>query len=305
MSKVTIIGAGSVGSTSALRIIEANLADVLLIDITKDIPRGKACDLEDAAWLSRHNHFVYASDTYEQMADSDIIVITAGFPRKPGMNREDLRERNGQIIRQISAELKNLDSEPIIIVVTNPVDIMTYMVMTLTGINPKRILGMGIALDASRFANLIRKELKCSISEIEPLVIGAHGKDMLPLPRLTYVKGKSLNELLSKDKVDDLVKKTKDRGAEIVAYLKNGSAFFAPSAAIYGIVKAILFDERRTIGASAYLNGEYGLEDVCIGVPVVVGKEGIDKIIELDLDPSELGSFKKSAEELKKCMISV
>jgi len=305
MSKVTIIGAGNVGSLTAMRIAEANLADVVMVDIAKDMPTGKALDLNDAAWLMKHNRSIYGSDSLDQVVDSDILVITAGFPRKPGMSREDLIERNGEIIKDVSEKIKNLESNAVIIVVTNPVDIMTYTVKKITGIDSHRILGMGISLDASRFANLIKKELKCSISEIEPLVVGSHGKAMLPMPRFTYAKGKPLSDLLPQEKINILVEETRQRGAKIVSYLKNGSAFFAPSAAIFEIVKAILLDERRTIGVSAYLNGQYGLEDICIGVPVVISKVGIEKIIELDLDPSEKESLRNSAEEIKKCMISV
>lgn len=299
MSKVAIIGAGNVGSLAAMRIAEANLADVIMIDITKQLPEAKAFDLEDAGWILKHNRRIDGSDSFDQITDSDIVVITAGFPRKVGMAREDLLEKNGKIIKEIAEKIKELDFNPIIIVVTNPVDIMTCIVKKITGIESSRILGMGISLDASRFANLIREELKCSMSEIEPLVIGAHGKTMLLMPRLTYVKGKCLIDLLPKKKIDTLVKNTRQRGAEIVSRFKNGSAFFAPSAAIFEIIKAIFLDEKRTIATSAYLNGQYGVKNICIGVPVVLGKVGIEKIIELDLNPAEKSLFNNSVESIK------
>jgi len=305
MSKVTIIGSGNVGSLAAMRIVESNLADVIMIDVAKDMPEGKAFDLEDAAWLMRHNHKIYGSDSFDQIADSDILIITAGFPRRPGMSREDLFQKNSRIIKEVSEKIRGIDSETIIIVVTNPVDIMTHMVKNITGIASNHILGMGISLDASRFANLIRKEVKCLVSEIEPLVIGPHGKGMLPIPRLTYVKGESLSKLLPAEKNTMLVEKTRQRGAEIVSHLKNASAFFAPSAALFEIIKAILLDEKRTIGASVYLDGQYGLEDICIGVPIVLGSAGIEKIVELNLEPQEKELFDNAAKEIKKCMISV
>jgi len=305
MSKVAIIGAGNVGSLAAMKIAETNLADVVMIDITKELPEAKAFDLEDAGWILKHNRRINGSDSFDQIRDSDIIVITAGFPRKPGMTREDLLEKNGKIIKEISEKIKALDINPIIIVVTNPVDTITHIVKKITGINSSHIFGMGISLDTSRFANLIRKELGCSMSEIEPLVIGAHGKAMLPLPRFSYVKGKSLDALFPKEKIDSLVEATRQRGAEIVSRFKNGSAFFAPSAAIFEIIKSILLDEKRTIGVSAHLNGQYGLRDICIGVPVVLGKNGIEKIIELDLNPTEKSLFNNSVESIKKCMTSV
>ena len=282
-----------------MRIAEANLADVIMIDITKQLPEAKAFDLEDAGWILKHNRRIDGSDSFDQITDSDIVVITAGFPRKVGMAREDLLEKNGKIIKEIAEKIKELDFNPIIIVVTNPVDIMTCIVKKITGIESSRILGMGISLDASRFANLIREELKCSMSEIEPLVIGAHGKTMLLMPRLTYVKGKCLIDLLPKKKIDTLVKNTRQRGAEIVSRFKNGSAFFAPSAAIFEIIKAIFLDEKRTIATSAYLNGQYGVKNICIGVPVVLGKVGIEKIIELDLNPAEKSLFNNSVESIK------
>ena len=299
MQKVVIIGSGNVGSLTAMRLLETNLADVTMVDITKDMPQAKAFDLSDSAWILKHNRNVNATDNLNQIEDADIIVITAGFPRKPGMTREDLAKTNGKIVKEISEKIKQLALDAIIIVVTNPVDIMTYIVKKTTGIDSKKIIGMGASLDASRFANLIKEELKCSMSEIEPLVIGSHGKAMIPMPRFSYVKGKPLDELLPKEKIDALVERTRQRGTEIIARLKNGSAFFAPSAAIFEIIKAIFLNEKRTIGISAYLEGQYGLNDICIGVPAVIGKAGIEKIVELDFNPNEKALFNNSAKTIK------
>ena len=299
MSKVAIIGSGNVGSLTAMRVLEANLADVIMVDITKEMPEAKSFDLEDAAWILKHSRKICATGDFDQIEDADIVVITAGFPRKPGMTREDLVEKNGKIIKEISEKIKESNSDAIIIVVTNPVDIMTYIVKKTTGIDSKKIIGMGVSLDASRFANLIKKEVNCTMSEIESLVIGSHGKAMIPMPRFSYAKGKPLDQLLPKEKIDTLVERTRQRGAEIVARLKSGSAFFAPSAAIFEIIKAIFLNERRTIGISAYLEGQYGLNDICIGVPALIGKAGIEEIIKLDLNPTEETLFKNSAKTIK------
>ncbi|MGD0335852.1 MAG: malate dehydrogenase [Candidatus Omnitrophota bacterium] len=298
--KISIIGAGNVGALLAMRLAEAGLDDIVLVDIAKGLAHGKAMDMEDAQFLSRLNYRLEGSEDITRIKDSDIIVITAGLARKPGMTREELLAKNAQILKGICASIKELSPKAVIVVVTNPLDLMTYFVLKATGFSPKKVIGMGISLDASRFTNLISKELNVAPSQIEPCVIGAHGEEMLPLPRFTKIKGVELGEFMDDEKIGALVKKTVNRGAEIVAALGSGSAYFAPSAAAAVLVKAIAKDEKRTIGVCAYLTGEYGMKDICIGLPCRIGRNGIEKVIELELNSKEKEAFGKSAQSVRK-----
>lgn len=294
--KISVIGAGNVGSLTAMRIAQDGLGDVLLIDVVKGLAHGKALDLEDARPLLKYNYNICGSDDISQIKDSDIIVVTAGLARKPGMTREELLAKNAQILNGVCLKIKELAKKAIVIVVTNPLDVMTLYALRVTGFKPGKLFGMGISLDTARFANLIAAELNLPVTDIEALVIGAHGEAMLPLPNFTKVKGVALDEFLTDEKIKALVSRTVARGAEIVANLGTGSAFFAPSAAIAAIVKTIAKDEKRTIGLCSYLNGQYRIKDSCIGVPCRLGKEGIEQIIELDLSSEELARLAKSAE---------
>jgi malate dehydrogenase len=298
--KISIIGAGNVGSLTAMRLAEESAAEVVLVDVVKGLALGKSLDLEDIRPLLKYDYNIKGSDDINQIKDSDIIVVTAGLARKPGMSREDLLHKNADIVREVSQSIKRLAGRSIVIIVTNPVDILTYLALKETGFNANRVLGMGPSLDAARFANLISKELNIPNTNIDSCVIGSHGEGMLPLPRFTYIKGAALEELADSKKIELLKQRTVGRGAEIVSCLGSGSAFFAPSLAAAIIVKTILKDEKRTIGVSAYLNGEYGLTDVCIGVPARLGRQGIEKIIELDLNQEERQALHKSADSLKK-----
>jgi len=298
--KLSIIGAGNVGSLTAMRLAEEGTASILLVDIVKGLARGKTFDLEDSRPLLKYNYNIEGTDDITKIKDSDIIVITAGLARKPGMSREDLLNKNAGIIKDIAHNIKNLAPAAIVIVVTNPVDILTYLAIKETGFLPQRVIGMGASLDASRFANLIAKELNIPDTDIDSCVIGSHGEGMLPLPRFTYIKGVALDELMDDKKIAALVKRTVERGAEIISYLGSGSAFFAPSLAAALLVKAVLKNEKRTIGVSAYLNGEYGIKDICIGVPARIGRDGIEEIIELELNGEEKELLLKSADSLKK-----
>ncbi|MFA5093183.1 MAG: malate dehydrogenase [Candidatus Omnitrophota bacterium] len=293
--KITVIGAGNVGSLAAMRIAQENLGDVLLIDVVKGLAHGKALDLEDARALLKLNYNISGSDDINQIKDSDIVVVTAGLARKPGMTREELLAKNAAILKEVSLKIKSLAKNAIVIIVTNPLDIMTYFALKTTGFKANRLFGMGISLDTSRFVNLIAQELKLAVTDIEALVMGAHGEGMLPLPRLAKVKGVALDEFLTEDKINLLVERTVGRGAEIVANLGTGSAFFAPSAAIAEMVKTIAKDQKRIIGVSGYLNGEYGIKDSCIGIPCRLGRDGIEQIIELELSPQEKEKLNKSA----------
>jgi len=297
--KVSIIGAGNVGGLTAMRLAQEGVGDILLEDIAKGIAEGKAYDLEDCRAILKYNYQLKGTEDIKEISNSDIIVITAGLFRKPGMTREDLLQKNAQILKDICLNIKKISPESMVMVITNPLDLMTYLALKTTGFKPNKVFGMGISLDASRFANLISKELNISPLDIEAWVIGSHGEGMLPLPRFTNIKGVALDEFLDEKKIETLIKRTLERGHEIISLLGSGSAHFAPSAAIANIVRAIAKDEKRTVGLSAYVNGEYGIKDVCIGVPCRLGKNGIEEIIELDLNAQEKEAFLKSATILK------
>ena len=293
--KITVIGAGNVGSLSAMRIAAEGLGDVLLIDVVKGLALGKALDLEDARPLLKNNYNIQGSDDIAEVKDSDIVVVTAGLARKPGMTREELLVKNAQILKDVCLKIKELAKNAIVIIVTNPLDIMTFYALKVTGFKPGKLFGMGISLDTARFTNLISQELHLPATDIEALVMGAHGEGMLPLAGFTKIKGVRLDEFVSDEKIKSLITRTINRGAQIVANLGTGSAFFAPSAAIASIVKTVVKDEKRTIGVCSYLNGQYGIKDSCIGVPCRLGKNGIEQIIELDLSTDELAQLTKSA----------
>jgi malate dehydrogenase len=297
--KISIIGAGSVGGFTAMRLAQTGLGDIALIDIAKGLARGKVLDMEDAQGLLKSNYAIQGTEDLSQIKGSDIIVVTAGLSRKPGMTREDLLNKNALILKDIGLGIKKLAPQSIVIVVTNPLDLMTLFMLKETGFKPNKVFGMGITLDAARFANLISQELNASVGDIIACVIGSHGEGMIPVSRLTTVKGIGLDELMDDKKIGSLVEKTISRGKEIVELLGSGSAYFAPSAAIAEIVKVIAKDEKRTLGVSAYLNGEYGIKDICIGVPCRLGKNGIEQIIQLDLSDQEKEAFQKSAAAIK------
>lgn len=282
-----------------MRLAQEALGEIVLVDIAKGIAQGKAFDLEDARPIVGQEYDLRGSENINEIKDSDIIVVTAGLARKPGMTREELLSKNTQILKGICLDIKRLSPEAVVIVVTNPLDLMTYFVLKCTGFSPKKIFGMGVSLDAARFANLVSKELKVQSIDVDACVIGSHGEAMLPLARFTKIKGVSLDELLPEEKIAALIKRTVSRGLEIVTLLGSGSAYYAPSAAVAKLVKAIAKDEKRTIGVCAYLNGEYSIKDICLGVPCRVGRKGIEKIIELDLNPDENESLLKSAEAIR------
>jgi malate dehydrogenase len=281
-----------------MRIAGEGLGDVLLIDVVKGLACGKALDLEDARPLLKHNYNIKGSDDIRLVKGSDIVVVTAGLARKPGMSREELLAKNAQILRDVCSHIKESAPGAIVVIVTNPLDIMTLYALKITGFKPQKLFGMGISLDTARFANLIAQDLGLMPTDIEALVIGSHGEAMMPLPAFTKVKGVSLDEFMDDEKIESLVKRTIGRGAEIVANLGTGSAFFAPSAAIAAIVRAIVKDEKRIIGLCSYLNGEYGIKDTCIGVPCRLGKAGIEKVVELELSAQERDGLSKSARSI-------
>jgi len=297
--KISIIGAGNVGGLLAEKLLGFNLEEILLVDINEDLAKAKALDLEDSASVFRYNSCLKATSDIKEIVGSEILVITAGLSRKPGMQREDLLKLNAKIVKEISLKIKELTPEAIVLVVTNPVDIITYLVLKISGFLPSKVLGVGANLDSIRFLNLISKELKISPSDIETLVIGAHGETMLCLERFTFIKGVALNNFLDPSLINEIKQKTINRGKDIVSLYKTSSAYFGPSSAILEVIKTILKNERKRLPVSCYLNGEYGIEDICIGVPCILGKKGIERIIELELNKEEKELFLKSVESLK------
>jgi len=299
-AKVSIIGAGNVGATTAHLILQSGIADVVLYDIAEGIPQGKALDLSEAAPLWNVSALSKGTNSYADTAGSDIVVITAGFPRKPGMSRDDLLHANAAVIRTASAEIAKTSQDAIVIVVTNPMDVMSQVAWKTTEFSCRRVMGMGGILDSARFRTFISVELGVSPEDIEALVLGGHGDQMVPLPRLTTVKGISITEILKRKTIELLIQRTRNGGAEIVSLLKSGSAYYAPAAAVFQMVKAILLDEKRMLPCAVYLNGEYGIKDIYVGVPVVLGKDGVEKIIEVKLSKEEKAQFRKSCASVRK-----
>lgn len=304
--KITIVGAGNVGATTAQRIIDNELAnEVVLVDIVDGIPQGKGLDMYEATPITGVDVKVIGTNGYEETANSDIIIITAGVARKPGMSREDLLNTNFGIVKE--ATLKSIEKSPnaIIIVVTNPLDVMAYTAWRVSGFERHRVIGMAGVLDTARFRTFIAMELNVSVEDVYAFVLGGHGDDMVPLVRYTTVAGIPISELLPKEKIDQLVKRTREGGAEIVSYLKTGSAYYAPSAAIVEMVESIVKDKKRILPCSVLLQGEYELNDVFVGVPVKLGKNGVEQIIELKLTDEEKQALHASANRVKKIIDSL
>jgi len=297
--KIAVIGAGAVGATLAQRILESSIADVVLVDILKNVAQGKAFDLLDASPIVGHEKKITGTDNYEEIRDSDIVVITAGLPRKPGMTRDDLVAKNAAIVKSVAASIKKYAPNAILIVVTNPLDTMTYLTLKIGGFARQKVMGMAGLLDGARFIYLLAEELKVPRSSIETYMLGSHGDTMVPVISKTRVNGQKVTKLIAKDRLEAIVKRTRDRGAEIVSLLGSGSAYYSPSAAVFRMIDAILNDKKETLIVSAYLEGEYSLKDVCVGVPCSLGKGGIEKVVELDLSEEEKSSFLKSAEAIR------
>lgn len=298
-AKVSIIGAGHVGATTAHLILQSGLADIVLYDIMEGVPQGKALDLAEATPLWGVSSLSNGTNDLADTAGSDIIIITAGLPRKPGMSRDDLLFANKEIVTKVVGETSKLSPDSIFIIVTNPMDVMTQVAWKVSGFPAQRVVGMGGILDSARFRTFISMELGVSAEDVDAVVLGGHGDLMVPLPRFTAVKGITLPELLDHQRIAELIQRTRNGGAEIVALLKTGSAFYAPAASVFEMAKAILLDEKRVLPCAAYLNGEYGISGLFVGVPVILGKKGVEKIIELKLTDEEKKEFNKSAASLK------
>ncbi|MFZ5907443.1 MAG: malate dehydrogenase [Nitrospirota bacterium] len=298
--KISIIGAGNVGATTALLIVQSGIADVVLFDVVEGMPQGKALDLGEACPLWNSSAKIKGTNDYADTADSDIVVITAGFARKPGMSRSDLLHANAEVVKSACTQIAETSPHSVIIVVTNPMDVMAQLAWKTTAFSCKRVMGMGGILDAARFRSFLAWELNVSPEDIEALVFGGHGDDMVLLPRFTTIKGVPVTELLSRKKVNAIIERTRNGGAEIVSFLKTGSAYYAPAASAFQMVKAILLDEKRMLPCAAYLNGEYGIKDVYMGVPVVLGQEGAERIVEVKLAREEKMRVRKSYASVQK-----
>jgi malate dehydrogenase len=297
--KVTVVGGGFVGSTTAQRIADAELADVVLTDILEGVPEGKALDMLESTPISQSDARVTGLSTkggdYRATANSDVVVITAGFPRKPGMSRDDLLKANYEVIQGAVKQIAQYSPNSILVLVTNPLDVMAQTAYRVSGFSKNRVVGMAGVLDAARMRTFIAAELDVSVENVTAFVLGGHGDDMVPLPRYSTVAGIPLPELLPKEKIDAIVQRTRKGGGEIVNLLKTGSAYYAPSAAAAEMVEAILKDKKKILPCSAYLEGEYGIRDLFVGVPVKLGARGVEQIVEIKLTAEEKAALEKSA----------
>jgi malate dehydrogenase len=300
--KVTVIGAGHVGATTAQRLAEKELCDVVLIDIVEGVPQGKALDLAEAAPIEKHDARLIGANVYDVSADSDIVIITAGIPRKPGMSRDDLISTNAGIVKTVTKQITTLSPDSILIIVSNPLDAMCHVAYESSGFSKQRVIGMAGVLDSSRFRSFMSLELNVSVENTHAFVLGGHGDTMVPLPRYSTVAGIPITELLSEDRIEALVERTRNGGAEIVGLLKTGSAYYAPASAAVEMAESILKDKKKILPCAAYLEGEYGIKDLFMGVPVKLGRAGAEEIIEITLTKEENGALQKSAaavQELK------
>jgi len=303
--KITIVGAGNVGATAAHWAAQKEMGDIVLVDIIEGMPQGKALDLMETGPVEGFDTRIVGTNGYEETANSDVVVITSGLARKPGMSREDLLAKNKEIITSVTTEIVKRSPQSILILVTNPLDTMAYLAKKVSGFPKNRVIGMAGVLDSARFRSFIAVELNCSVEDVQAFVLGGHGDEMVPLPRYSTVAGIPLPELMSPEKIDRIVERTRKGGGEIVALLKTGSAYYCPSAAAVQMVEAILLDKKRILPCSAYLQGEYGLSDMYFGVPVKLGSDGVEKIIEVKLTPEEKAALGKSAATVRKSILEL
>jgi len=297
--KVTVVGAGNVGATTAHRLADKQLADVVLIDILEGVPQGKGLDLLQSGPIEGYDVRVKGTNNYADTANSDIVVMTAGFPRKPGMSRDDLLKANYDVVKGAIEQVAKVSPEAILIVVTNPLDAMAQAAYKVSGFSKNRVIGMAGVLDTARYRTFIAEALDVSVQNVQGFVLGGHGDTMVPVPRYTTVAGIPVSELMAKDKLDAIIKRTAGGGAEIVGLLKTGSAYYAPSAAAVEMVEAIFNDRKKILPCAAYLEGEYGINGLFVGVPVKLGARGIEHIIEIKLTAEEQAALRKSADAVK------
>jgi malate dehydrogenase len=297
--KISVIGAGNVGATAALRLAESELGDVVLVDIVEDMPQGKALDLMQMGPVVKYDVDITGTNGYDETEGSDIVIITSGLPRKPGMSRDDLLATNTKIVTQVTSEVAKKSPNAILILVTNPLDVMTYVAYKVSGFPRERVLGMAGVLDSARFRTFISMELDVSVDNIHAFVLGGHGDDMVPLARFTTVAGIPITELLPEDKIEALIQRTRDGGAEIVKLLKTGSAFYAPGASAVEMAESILKDKKKILPCCVYADGEYDINGTFVGLPVKLGKNGIEEIIQISLTDKEREELHISAGHVK------
>ncbi|MBD0268940.1 MAG: malate dehydrogenase [Cyanobacteria bacterium Co-bin8] len=299
LSRVTIVGAGNVGSSLAQRILERNVADVVLIDIVEGRPQGVALDLMESRGSEGHNRQIVGTNSYQDTAHSDVVVVTAGLPRKPGMSRDDLLQVNGKIVIETIQQALQYSPHACYIVVTNPLDVMTYLAWKVSGLPAERVMGMAGVLDSARFQTFIAMELGVPPGDVSALVLGGHGDLMVPLPQYSTVSGIPVTELVDAATLERLIERTRNGGAEIVQLLKQGGAYYAPASAICVMVEAILYNQSRILPVAAYLEGQYGLEDLYLGVPCRIGHKGVETVLELSLTEAQLQALATSADSVK------
>ncbi|HET8655687.1 MAG TPA: malate dehydrogenase [Longimicrobiaceae bacterium] len=303
MDKITVVGAGNVGATAAQRLAEKELArQVVLVDIAEGIPQGKALDQWESAPIEGFDSRVIGTNGYDEAAGSGIFIVTAGIARKPGMSRDDLLGTNARIVREVSQNIKRVAPDAIIIMVSNPLDVMCYVAREATGFPRERVIGMAGVLDTARYRSFLALEADVSVEDIQAMVLGGHGDTMVPLISTTTVAGIPITKFVPRDRLDAIVERTRKGGAEIVGYLKTGSAYYAPSAAAVQMAEAIVKDKKRILPCAAWLQGEYGVSDLFLGVPCKLGRNGIEEIVEVDLTPDERSALEKSAEAVREPM---
>jgi malate dehydrogenase len=299
MRKVSIIGSGNVGSSTALYLAEKRIADVFLFDVVEGLPEGKALDAEEGAPIRRYDIEIRGTEDFSQLVDSDVVVVTAGIARQPGMSRDDLLATNAKIIKAVSEKIATYAPNAILIMVSNPLDVMAYLALKVTGFALKKVIGMAGILDSTRFRYFVAQALGVSVIDTTAMVLGGHGDSMVPLPRYSTAGGIPITEIMSRDMLEKIIDRTRKGGAEIVGYLKSGSAYYAPAASVAEMVECIIRDKRRILPCSAYMRGEYGIEGIFVGVPILLGKNGVEQIIELDLLPEEKEALHSSASAVK------
>ena len=300
MAKISVVGAGNVGASAALYLAEAEMGDVTLIDIVEGVAKGKALDLLEAGPVRGYDSMVEGSGDMKAVAGSELIIVTAGLPRKPGMSRTDLLKANADIVRGIAQAIKTHAPKAFVITVTNPLDVMTYLMYRVTGFPRERVIGMAGVLDSARFRAFLSMEIGVSVEDIQAMVLGGHGDTMVPLLSNATVSGVPVSKFVGKDRLAEIVHRTRDGGAEIVKLLQTGSAFYAPASSAVQMAEAILKDKKRLLPVCAHLEGEYGFRDLYLGVPAILGSRGLEKIVELDLTADEKAALAKSADDVKK-----
>jgi malate dehydrogenase len=297
--KITVVGAGNVGATLVQRLAERDYADVVMLDIVEGLPQGKALDLRESGPILGYDTYITGTNTYKETAGSDICVITSGLPRKPGMSRDDLIETNMRIVRDVTEKLVKASPRTILIVVSNPLDAMCHVAIKASGFPRERVIGMAGVLDTARFRSFIAEELKVSVKDVQAYVLGGHGDTMVPLTKYTTVAGVPVEKLIAKLRLEQIVQRARDGGAEVVALLKTGSAFYAPSAAVAEMVDSIILDKKRVLPCAAQLKGEYGYKGLFIGVPCKLGAKGLEEVMQLELSATEKKALDKSAAAVK------